>query len=123
MMPMDRPVGIIITIGEKWLKERGYRNWYRDFMQAMNNEGYTYWLRQGNKPTVEDLLYVYICIHGKIRFRTLFVQAEGAGYKDFTNGNRMFANAWVVVCGPVVKAPFEIKRKGFQGFRYTEQLF
>jgi len=37
---------------------------------------------------------------------------------------REFPNAnWLILAGPVVKAPEGMDQKGFQGFRYTIKLF
>lgn len=118
----DRPDGIIITIGSAWLKERGVRNWYKDFMQAMTCEDGTYWIRQGTKPQYE-VMYVYLCIGGLIRYRCNVVGYYGEETVEFSDGSTMSAKAWVVVTSPMVKAPHRIEWKGFQGFRYTHKLF
>jgi len=122
MNMIQPPDGIIITISREMLKEKGYRNWLRNFYKAMENDGLTYWMRQGVKPK-HDVLYVYLCIGGKIRFRANYVGPYGPGWMKFSDGKKMYAPAWVALCGPVVKAPFNIPWKGFRGFRYTEKLF
>ncbi len=113
---------IIITIGAAFLKERGLMEWYRDFYNAMTTDSH-YCLRQGNQPKKQDIKYVYLCIGGKIRYRTHFIKSYPGGMLTFIDGRSMYANAWVVVAGPMVKAPYDIARKGFQGFRYTEFMF
>lgn len=104
------------------LKERGPKNWLKDFLHAMSNvdAGWTYWMRTGSKPKY-DFLYVYLCIGGKVRYRANFVESHGAGYMSFDNGKTIHGNAWIVMCGPLVKGNHPMK--GFQGFRYTETLF
>jgi hypothetical protein len=123
-MITEQPDGIIITISQGMLKERkgGYRGWLKEFMQAMDNENWTYWMRQGAKPK-HPILYVYLCIGGKVRFRSTFVSTEGPCEMAFESGKKMFAKAWIIMCGPVVKAPSDFPMKGFRGFRYTEKLF
>ena len=106
------------------LKEKGYRNWLRNFLDAMGIEDWTYWMRQGTKPVHSDhLLHVYLCIGGKIRYRANFVSAEGPREMIFNDGKKMYAKAWIVMCGPVAKPEYDIPWKGFRGFRYTQTLF
>src|SRR3989440_2455118 len=46
----DLPEGSIITISTGMLKEKGYRHWLKNFLHAMGQEDWTYWMRQGAKP-------------------------------------------------------------------------
>lgn len=122
---MERPEGIIITISAGMLKEKGVRNWLKNFLQAMAQEDWLYYFRQGTIPRYADhLMYVYLCIGNKIRYRINFVEAIGS--RSFTFDNEegsIYGKAWIVTCGPVVKAPHDIPRKGFRGFRYTQTIF
>ncbi len=119
---IEQPDGIIITISAAMLKERGYRNWLRNFQYAMEGDN-LYYMKQGAQPK-HDILYVYLCIGGKIRFRATFVESYGARELTFGNGETMSARAWIVMTGPIVKPRKEtFVKKGFQGFRYTEKLF
>lgn len=116
----EPPDGIIITISQGILKEKGYKNWLRNFLEAMGKEDWTYWMRQGAKPK-HDILYVYLCIGGRVRYRANFVCTEGPKEMTFGDGKKMFAKVWIVMCGPVVKGNYPMK--GFRGFRYTKTLF
>jgi len=118
----EPPDGIIITISAGMLKEKGILNWTRNFKRAMDSEGWSYWFRQGAKPKY-DILYVYLCILGRVRYRINYVGSE-TGFKKFLNdGEGMYAKVWLITCGPLVEAPQKIPMKGFRGFRYTEFLF
>lgn len=119
------PDGIIVTISAKMYGTHGYRHWISNFLDAMkrHDDGIFYWLRCGVQPKVQDLQYVYLCIGGKIRYRCYFGGSRGAGTKEFMDGRVMDGKSWLVLSGPVEKAPTRIERKGFQGFRYTEKLF
>lgn len=129
---MDATEGIIITISQGMLKERGYRNWLRNFLDAMEKsaagEDWTYWMRQGAQPK-RDLLYVYLCIGGKIRFRAYYAGTQPGGEMTFGDGaggtKTISARAWVLLAGPVERPMrgHEPVMKGFRGFRYTEKLF
>lgn len=122
-MITEKPEAIILTVGAKELEEKGYRNWLRNFQEAMSGEDWTYWYKMGNQPNFTDLLYVYICIGGRIRWRANFVESKGAMEMEFSDGRRMFGKAWIIISGPAVRAPYRIERKGFQGFRYSSKLF
>lgn len=121
--------GIIITVGAKMYGDHGYRNWLRNFLGAMKlsekDSDFVYWFRQGNQPKADkSLQYVYLCIGGKIRYRCFFAGSLGPCSMKFVNhSEEMYGRAWILVAGPVVKAPFVIERKGFQGFRYSQKIF
>jgi hypothetical protein len=120
---MERPDGIIITISLAYLKERGYRTWLKDFMKAMETEDYTYWIRLAQLPKFPDLLYVYLLINGKIKYRTNLVGFYPNGTINCDDGRILTAKVWCCVSGPLIKPRYPIFKKGFQGFRYTETLF
>ena len=122
------PEAIIVTIGEKMWKAHGYRHWLRNFLAAMKrsetDDDWYYWVRQGNQPTFQDIQYVYLCIGGKIRYRAFYAGSMGTGEKLFEGREHpIFGKAWILVAGPVMRAPFKIEMKGFMGFRYSSKLF
>ena len=119
---IELPEGIIVTVSRKYLKERGERNWLKDFMKAMDDESYTYWLRLGSRPK-REVLYIYLVLGNKIRYRYTFVMYEKGGSFNTSDGRIIFANCWLVGAGPLVRPEVEIRRRGFQGFRYTEFIF
>ena len=120
----EPPEGIIITISAGMLKEKGLIAWTREFLHTMQTENWTYWMRVGARPTMDKyLLYVYLCIGNRIRYRALYAGSEGPGEKVFLNGTSLAARAWIILSGPVEKPPFPIEMKGFRGFRYTQKLF
>ena len=119
---MEKPEGIILTISKSYLKERGIGNWLRDFLNAMNNEDHTYWMRLGRLPK-QEVLYIYLVIGNKIRFRFNFVMYEGPGEMEFDDGRIMSAKAWLVGCGPLMRPRRDYEMQGFRGFRYTETIF
>lgn len=121
-MITERSDGIIITISQALIKERSYRNWLKNYLDAMSNENWTYWMRLGAKPKFE-VLYVYLVIGNKVRFRSKLVCYANDSTQTFPSGVIITARAWCIMCGPVVKPPYEIPMKGFRGFRYTEKLF
>lgn len=127
---IEQPEGIVITISAGMLKEKGYRNWLTNFLLAMDQHdgpnGWTYWMRQGSQPK-KDILYVYLCIGGKVRFRAYFAGSRGDSDMTFPNldGTKktMHARAWVLLSGPLERPAVPVPMKGFRGFRYCEKLF
>lgn len=119
---IEQPDGIVITISAGMLKEKGYRHWLRNFLDAMAKEDWTYWMRVGSRPT-RDFLYVYLCIGGRVRFRANYAGSQGPGEMTFSDGKRLFARAWVLLAGPLERPTELIYLKGFRGFRYTEKIF
>lgn len=117
--------GIIITISQKMLKEKGVLPWTRQFLSTMNNPESTYWMRQGACPK-RDISYVYLCIGGFVKYRAYFGGTH-SGNVELTDADgsvrSMYAKAWIVLAGPVERPSHPIPMRGFRGFRYTEKLF
>lgn len=122
------PEGIILTVGAKMYREKGYRNWIYNFLSAMglHEQGWTYWFRVQGKPKMDKhLSYVYLTIGGKIRFRAYYAgyQHTPEGEKQFETGGLIHGFHWILISGPIERPPHKIEYQGRQGFRYTEKLF
>jgi hypothetical protein len=115
---------LIITVSKGMYGEKGYRNWLRNFMDAMHNDSCIYWFRAGAQPK-QDVLHVYICIGNKIRFKVKYAGSEGEREQMFDDGRIMHGKAWIAVCGPLEMRSMRLRprRSGFQGFRYTQELW
>lgn len=121
MTDPDKVEGIAITISQAMLKEKGYRNWLRNFLEAMNTEGWCYYMRLGARPRVE-VDYVYLVIGNRVRYRA-YVGGYGSGHMVFSDGKEMMARVWLILGGPVAKPSAPIAMTGFRGFRYVNKLF
>lgn len=129
----EPPIGIIVTMPVAFFQETGWQSddLLRQMMYYLNKEknenGRWYFLKK-LLPT-KDFLYVYVVWDGKVQLRANLLQLERNKthrFCDTPNGKwRTFPKKnWIVLCGPGVKAPYDIPMKGFQGFRYTtKQLF
>lgn len=124
------PVGIILTWGKDFIKEKGGLLAFVRFFEKTLADGESYWIQKcKNKPKHDDLLYVYIIVCGQVKYR-LYYGGYETGTTAVNNGD---GHSWssrsiiswprVVMAGPIVKAPTKIYMKGFQGFRYTQELF
>lgn len=123
----EPPEGIIVTVGAKILGDNGYKHWLKNFLEAMSEEGMYYHFRVGAQPKADSsLLYVYLCIGNRIRYRGYFAGSRPGGTLTLTNGKgyrEVNGKAWILCAGPIERAPVKIEMKGFQGFRYTKKLW
>lgn len=71
---MEQPEGVIITVSAAQFKEKGLRNWVRNFKRAMNEGDLSYWFRQGNQPK-QQVESIYICIAGRIAYKITYVES------------------------------------------------
>lgn len=118
---MERAEAIIVTFPLVFFREYTTVNFVRDFLGMNKDE--TYWIcKMGNKPRVE-VPYCYIIVGNRIRYRANIAGFEPGGERDFGDGRIQTARNWMLLTAPVIKAPYKIERRGFQGFRYTEIIF
>lgn len=86
------------------------------------NKGGSFQWALSARPKIE-VLYLYLVVGGVLRYRANIVGFAGAGGRRILNGGEYTAREWVIVTGPVVKPPQPIEIKGFQGFRYSRELW
>lgn len=100
----------------------GLKECIRQIEYVKNNADENIWWHSiGTRPT-QDVLYAYITILGKIRYRANVAGWYPGGEKEFNDGRKRSAKHWLCL-SDFVAAPRDIERKGFQGFRYTNKLF
>lgn len=121
------PDGIILTLSAACIKDNGgYREMVKDFLRCRSDVEQPefmrmYWMRLPVKP-IHQVMYVYIVMHNKIRWRANIVELHGEGYKEFSGNRVLKAKCWMVVCDFEPMPRPLIERRGFRGFRYTEKL-
>jgi hypothetical protein len=118
--------GIIKTMPMKFFKEYGLRRFMNDYYYYPNISSDHCWSFALSGRPKFDILYLYLLVNGRIRFRSNIIQFEGPGQKVLwinARGRKIVGKAWVLIGGPVVKAPRIISMTGFQGFRYTGDLW
>lgn len=127
--PSIIPDGIMLTLPIAFFEDRNwdYDGFTKMFQKFMAADDSIWNFRLTNLPK-HDIAWVYLVFDKKVQFRVNFVQYERNVSKCFKDGPnkkvRDFPNAnWVILCGPAVRPPHEWPQKGFQGFRYTTQLF
>jgi hypothetical protein len=125
----EPPEAIILTMPVAWFRDRNmsYADFCKDFEATMAEED-NYWnFLKSNLPT-QDVAYVYLVFDGFVQYRANFVCYERNVAKAFDDAPdgivREFPPSnWILFSGPVIKAPFDIPMKGFQGHRYSKMLF
>jgi hypothetical protein len=135
-----RPTGVIRTLpyfgaavtgGEMRdsSKREAMRRAYRRMMRALRNlernpEAYVY-VAFPQKPT-QEVLDCYLLVGGAIRVRARIGSWEPGdqiGTVNCWDDSARDAKWWAVLTAPVSFPDEPVKRRGFQGFRYTEELW
>lgn len=110
----EPPDGIILTIS-------------RSMADPMFQDGRAaYWMRVAARPTQDkSLRHVYLCMGNKIRYRGFYAgcQATPEGFKTFDTGRTLDGRFWILINGPIERAPYKMPKQGFRGFRYTQELW
>ena len=123
MKRYERPTGIIRTLPSL----------YGDAsVGAKNYQKSIQWLESGNLDAIYialqavpkyDVLYMYLLIDGEIQVRLNIAGYEPGETRECWDKTIRTPKFWAVCTAPVVRPPEPIKRRGFQGFRYTDDLF
>lgn len=126
---IDPPEAILLTLPVAFFNDRGmsYAEFEKYFDEVMADPDSLWNFKLTNLPTM-DVAWAYLVFDGFVQYRLNLVQYErnvSKVFEDAPDGNpRVFDVCnWVILCGPPVKAPFDIPMRGFQGFRYSKQLF
>lgn len=74
------------------------------------------------KPTI-DVLHMYLIIDGEITVRMNIAGYVPGDERECWDKTIRKPKFWAVCTGPVSRPPEKILRRGFQGIRYTEELW
>jgi hypothetical protein len=116
--------GIIKTMPANWLKDvpGGVERWERSVFSMNGSDKFQWRFNLPGRPRF-DVLHFYLLMGGIIRFRANIISYDEAEEIKCYDGSKHFGRCWVIIGPPVMRAPREIRMKGFQGFRYTEDLW
>lgn len=127
--PSIQPDGIALTLPVQFFYERGMTiEKFKPYFERLMRQEDQYWnFKLKNLPTIE-VPYVYFLFGGFFQYRlNLMCYERGVEkwFSDMPDGEEWHfpKTNWVLATGPVVKPPYEMPQKGFQGFRYTTKLF
>lgn len=71
----------------------------------------------------QEVLHVYLCIGGKINVRLNLAGYEDGDKRECFDGSMRKPAVWAICTGPISRPTEPIQRRGFQGIRYTEELW
>lgn len=119
----DRPTGIIRTLpscyGDKSTSARRFKTSIA-------------WLESGSIPAVyialqaipkTEVLHIYLLIEGEIKVRLNIAGYEPGDARECWDETIRKPKYWAVCTGPVSRPDSPVKRRGFQGIRYTDDLW
>lgn len=119
----ERPTGIIRTLPSLYGDASVGAKRYRDSIAALaRGRIEAIYIALQAIPKVE-VLHLYLLIEGEIQVRLNIAGYEPGDARECWDKTIRKPNYWAVCTGPVSRPPEPIKRRGFQGFRYTTTLW
>ena len=115
----EKPTGIIRTLPGN---EKGMANYLASLEGLKNGRVEAFYIALAARPKVE-VLHLYLLIGGKISVRLNIAGYEPGDSRRCWDGVSRCPAIWAVCTGPVSEPTEPIKRRGFQGFRYTGDLW
>lgn len=121
---MNRPTGIIRTLPSLYNDggNIGYKRYVRSIRELEQEKIEAIYIAMAQLPKTE-VLHMYLLIEGKIRVRLNIVEYVLGTAAICWDSKIRQPKYWALCSGPVSRPPTDILRKGFQGFRYTEDLW
>ena len=118
------PTGFIRTLppfyaDEKHKAGRAHR---RALKRLETDESAYLYIALSQQPR-QEVLYVYLLIAGKINVRLNLAGYEDGDARECFDGSMRTPARWAICTGPISRPPEPIQRRGFQGIRYTEELW
>lgn len=118
--------GIIKVLPRRWYEEVGGEPYLRrTFGENIPHRGGLFFMSLPGKPKY-DVLHFYLLINGLVRYRLNIAEILPGGtmtFRDRPVPQTWTAKYWAVLTAPVVEPAASMPMRGFQGFRYTEELF
>ena len=127
-LPLHR-AGLILTMPVAFFEDRKMTpEQFTELFERFMNEPDHFWNFKKKHLPIHEPEWVYLVWSGKVQFRMDFDRYERNTTKEFADSwdgrARIFHDKnWIIMRGPAVRAPYDIPMKGFQGHRYTEQIF
>lgn len=120
MASLSRATGIIRTLTSK--DGKGRKNFNRSIADLEAGRIPAVYIAMQAVPK-QEVLHLYLIIEGKIELR-LNIAAYIAGTSERCwDGETRAPKFWAVCTAPVSRPEAPINKRGFQGFRYTEELW
>lgn len=126
MKNSERPTGIIRTLPRLYAKndQQAYANMLQAYENLAAGRVDEIYIALSQKPT-QPVLHMYVCIDGKIICRMNiadYIPGDSEAVECWDGTSRAPA-FWAVCTAPISFPPETVLRRGFQGFRYTGDLW
>ena len=119
----ERPTGIVRTLpslyGDASVGAKRYKMSLRLLELAQVPAIY---IALASQPRIE-VLHMYLVIEGRVDVRLNIAGYEAGDARRCWDRTIRKPKVWVVCTGPVVRPAETIPMRGFQGFRYTQDLW
>jgi len=120
----ERPTGIIRTLPSLYGEEGNIgKEKYEKSLAALEvGDIDAIYIALQAIPT-KEVLHLYLIVEGAIQVRMNIAGYEPGDSRKCWDGTYRASKFWAVCTGPVSKPEAPIKYRGFQGFRYTGDLW
>lgn len=119
----QRPTGIIRTLPSLYGDESPGSVRYKSSLKALQRGRLdAVWIAMQSIPK-QQVLHMYLLIEGRVHVRLRIASYEPGDARECWDRTIRQPKYWAVCTGPVEFPPAPILRRGFQGFRYTEELW
>ncbi|HEX3560388.1 MAG TPA: hypothetical protein VHU19_14365 [Pyrinomonadaceae bacterium] len=118
----NRPTGIIRTLPSFKSGQVGRLKMERAIALMEKGRDVEIYIALSAQPKVE-VLHMYLLIEGRIELRMNISGYLPGDRRECWDGTHRQPKFWAVCTAPVTRPEEPIKRRGFQGFRYTEELW
>lgn len=123
MKPIIRPTGIIRTLPSLYGDEKtGAVRYAEAILQLEREQIPAIYIALQAVPKYE-VLHMYLLVDGEINIRLNIAGYEPGDARKCWDETIRQPKFWATCCAPVSRPLEPIKRRGFQGFRYTEDLW
>lgn len=118
--------GLIKCLPKKWLDDVGGEKYLeRVIRSGVGEKDWQFYMSLAGKPKYE-VLHCYLLIAGYLRFRMNIAGIVEGGtmvFRDRPIPQTWTARYWMILTSPVVEPKERMPMRGFQGFRYTDEIF
>lgn len=118
----NRPTGIIRTLPSFEAGRSGRLKMERAIALMENGRAVEIYIALSAVPRVE-VLHMYLLVEGRVELRLNIAGYLPGDERECWDGTYRKPKVWAVCTAPVSRPPEPIKMRGFQGFRYTEELW
>jgi hypothetical protein len=123
MKPGERPTGIIRTLPSLYGDaSEGAKNYQRSIKLLEAERIPAIYIALSAMPKIE-VLYMYLLIEGFVQVRLNIAGYEPGDARECWDKTIRQPKFWVECAAPVSRPLEPVKMRGFQGFRYTEDLW